>query len=138
PNAAINAQQVAARKCQMQQGQEVLVPTYRDPVFGNAAKAFQNAVVERLVNLGPGVNWTRRLVRTAGEIFTQRLNLQTVDADNAKTFIDEKVRQRVSGRPHADNEHVLPIVRKGIRAADVQRIPSREEAVNLDAPWKFQ
>ena len=44
------------------------------------------------------------------------------------------MRQRVAGRPEADDEDVLAVVGQRVRAPDVERIPARQQAVDLDAP----
>jgi hypothetical protein len=48
------------------------------------------------------------------------------------------VRKRVAGRPETDDEDISTIVVLGDRALDVQRIPSREKPVNLEAPRQRQ
>src|SRR5207237_976095 len=50
---AVNAKRMAARQGQMKQRQKILIPTNPDSVFGNAATTFENALLERLIDLRP-------------------------------------------------------------------------------------
>ena len=49
---------------------------------------------------------------------------QAVDADHAEAFVQQVMGQRVARRPHADDEDVLAVVRKGIRPAQIERVPA--------------
>src|SRR2546426_10324397 len=46
--------------------------------------------------------------------------------------------QRVAGGSEPDHEDVLAVVGKWIRSVDVERIPTRQKAVDLDAPRQIQ
>src|ERR1043165_4173992 len=48
------------------------------------------------------------------------------------------MRGRITGRAETDDEHVATVVGQRIRSTDVERIPAREEAIDLDAPWHPQ
>ncbi len=90
------------------------------------------------VDLAPVADRPRRLRVGADDVLRQRLDLQAVDADDAEAFVHEVMRQRVPGRAEPDDEHVLAVVRQGVRPADVQRIPARQQPVDLDAPRHLQ
>ena len=112
--------------------QEVLVPTNGDAVLGDAAESGQDAIVE----------WVPKLARVADRLVDvalgQRLDLQAVDGHNAEAFVRQVVRERVARRPEADDENVLAVVRQRHRTADVQRIPHREQRVDLEAPRQVE
>ena len=59
-DAAVDAQLVAPRQRQVDQRQEVLVPADGDAVLGDAAEAFEHALVERPIDLAPVANRPRR------------------------------------------------------------------------------
>ena len=48
------------------------------------------------------------------------------------------MRQRIAGGAEADHEHVLAVVFERVRAVDVERVPARQQAVDLDAPRHLQ
>ena len=70
----------------------------------------------------------------ADQIRRQRLDLQAVDADHAEAGVQQVLRQREAGRPEADDQHVLADVRPRDRPVPVQRVPARQQAVDLEAP----
>src|SRR5207302_4003476 len=107
---AINAQQIAPRKRQMQKREEILIPAYSDAVLRNAAKTFKNAVHQGLVNLLPGVDRTRRFLAGTDKLLVERLDFQSVNCGDSETFVDEIVRQRVARRPHPNHEHIFAVV----------------------------
>src|SRR6185369_14322861 len=111
---AEDAQQVAARQRQVYQRKEVFIPTNRDAIFGDATETFKNPFIERPIDFGPGVNRTRRFIAIADECLLERLDLQAIHTGHAKTFIDEVVRQGISRRPHADDEHILAVIWKRV------------------------
>ena len=117
---------------QLQHRQEILVPADRDAVFGNAAEARENALVELVRDLGDVLDRSRAgLAVISGPFVGQRLDLQTVHPDHAKTLVQKIMRQRVPGRPEADDEHIFAVVGQRVRALCVQRVPARQQAVDL-------
>src|SRR5262245_9684614 len=95
---AIDAQQIAPRQSEMQQGEEVLIPPHSDSVFRYPAEAFKNTFIERLVQIGPIADGLWRRFAGARQRVVQRFDLQSVYSDNTKALIHQIVRQRVSGR----------------------------------------
>ena len=81
----------------MQQGQKVLVPADGNAVLRDAAEPFEDALVERPIDLAPVANRPGRSGRRPDEILGQRLDLQTVDPDDAKAFVDEIVLRGARG-----------------------------------------
>src|SRR5690606_1625024 len=119
--------------------QEVLVPANGDAVFRNAAEARQYAFVERLRYLVDILYRLRTLsAERTGPVVRKRFDLQTVDADNAESFVKQIMRERVAGRPKAAHQNVLARIRKLIRPTAIQRIPTREQAVDLKAVGKLE
>ena len=122
--------------------EEVLVPAHGDAVFGHAAEACHQALVQALVEIlhvahrMEGHAFTAR--RDAGKAWRQRLDLEPVDRHHRVTVVHEMVCEREAGRTHADDEHLAAggSAREGAR--EVERVPAREQAVDLEAPRQFQ
>ena len=133
-DAAVDAQALAARERQVQQRQEVLVPAHGDAVLGDAAEPLEHPFVERLVDLAPLRNRLRRRIRGAGQSLRQRLDLEPIDCHHAEALVEEVVRQRVSGGPQPDDEHIAPVVGERVRTPHVQRIPARQQLVDFHPP----
>jgi hypothetical protein len=64
----------------------------------------------------------------------ERLDLEAVDARDAEALVPEVVREGVAGRAEADDHDVLAVVRERVGATGAQRVPSREQVVDLEAP----
>ena len=137
-HAAVDAHARATRQREVDQRQEVLVPAHGDAVLRDAAEAFEHAGVERTVQVQPARHRLRRAPAAAGQGRVGRLDLQAVDRDHAEALVQQVVRQRVAGRAETHHQHVLPVVRQRVRPLGVQRIPAREQPVDLDAPRQVQ
>ena len=69
----------------------------------------------------------------------ERLDLEPVDADHGVAVVDEVVRERESGRAHARRSARACRSRGcGTRPAQVERIPAREQRIDLEAPRQRQ
>ena len=68
----------------------------------------------------------------------ERLDLEPVDADDRVAVVDEVMRQREAGGPQADDQHALARPRQRHRPAQVERIPARQQRVDLEAPRQRQ
>jgi len=127
---------------QPHQLQEVLVPAHGDAVFGHAAEAGHHPVVQRLVQRAHVVHrlegHPRAVDAHAARALVERLDLQAVDADHAVPFLEQVVREREAGGPHARHQHAVAAVGPGQRAAQVQRIPAREQRIDLEAPGQLE
>jgi hypothetical protein len=141
-HAAVHREALAPLDQKAQQLQEVLVPAHGDAVLGDAAEARHHAIVERLAERRDIANRheghalaVRADARDRGR---QRLDLQAVDADDRVPVVQQMVREREAGRPHADDEHAPAGRCGGNVAAKVQRIPPREQAVDLEAPGQLE
>ncbi len=133
PDATIHPEAGAPGERQMQQRQEILVPPDGNAVFGHAAKPIEHPLVERMVDLAPVADGRGRFPPGSEEGLRQRLNFQSVDADDAEPFVHEVMRQRVPGGPEAHHEDVLAVVWQRVGPADVQRVPPGQQPVDLDA-----
>ena len=132
----------AALEQQTDHLQEILVPADRDAVFGHAAEARHHAVVQRFVKLVHVANRTEAHAlaerRHAGNIHRQRLDLQAVHADHRVAVVHQMMREREAGGSQADHQHLVPALGPRQRTREIQRIPARQQAINLEAPRQFQ
>ena len=64
--------------------------------------------------------------------------LQSVDAHDSEPLVQQVVGECVAGRSHSDDKNILAIVAKRNRALHIQRIPARQQRVNLEAVRKVQ
>ena len=119
-HAAVQREAVAPLEQQADHLEEVLVPAHGDAVFGHAAEAGHQAVVERLDEVAHVANRRERHALAANgdarHRRVERLDLQAVDADHRVAVVDEIVREREAGRPHADDQHALAGGRRGTGA----------------------
>ena len=74
----------------------------------------------------------------ADEVEVERLDLQAVDGDDGVAVVHQMMRQGEPGRAEADDQHLAPAVGAGQRTADVQRIPARQQGIDLEAPGQRQ
>ncbi len=130
----VDAKRAAPREIQVEEVEEVLVPPHRDAVLGDAAETRERALVERAEERLRIANQLRGTRRAARELLGQRLDLQAVDRDDPETLIQEMVREGVAGRPEPDDEDVLSVVRKRVRARRVERVPAGQERPDLEPP----
>ena len=141
-DAAEHAEALPPLQLQPDELQEVLVPARGDAVFGDAAEARHDPVVEVLVERfdvpdGPeGAPFAHRVDSRQGGI--ERLDLQTVHRDDGMAVVDEVVSQIEAGRPRSDHQNAAPGGGPGQRTFEVQRIPARQQAVDLEAPGQGQ
>ena len=138
PDAAVHPDAAPARQRQVQQREEVLVPPHGDAVLRDAAEPLEHAFVELAVDFRPLADRPRAVGADAGDVVRQRLDLQPVDADHAEAVVHQIVRERVARRAEAHDEDVLAVVGQRVRPADVERVPSRQQTVDFDAPRHVQ
>ena len=74
----------------------------------------------------------------ARDVEAQRLDLQAVDGDDGVAVVHQMMRQGEAGRAEADDQHLAAAVGAGQRAADVQRVPAREQRIDLEPPGQRQ
>ena len=122
--------------------QEILVPAHGDAIFGDTAEARHHAVVERFLQLG---NVAHRREGDAlafpinpAQLGRQRLDLEPVDADDGMTIVHQEVGERKAGGAHACDEHGLSRTRGRVGPFEVERIPAREQAVDLVTPRQLE
>ena len=122
--------------------QEILVPADRDAILGNAAESRHHPIVERLINL---VNVADRFESCAvaqhihaRRLFRQRLDLQAVNANHGMAVVHQVVRQREARRSKPNHQNFVTAGRKRYRPREIQRIPARQQTVNLEAPRQLQ
>ena len=122
--------------------QEVLVPADRDAVLGHAAEARHHAIVERFVQLVHIANRPERHAlaqrRHAGDRLRQRLDLQSVHRRHRVAVVHQMMREREARRTQSDHQHLVSGRGLRNRPREVQRIPARQQAVNLEAPRQLQ
>ena len=137
-HAAVEFEVAAPRQGQIDDLEEVLVPAHGDAVFGDAAEAGHDALVQIFVDGGKVAHYLRQVLRTTGELTGQGFDLEGVDADHRETFVQEIVRQGIARRSHAHHQHFFAVVRKCHRAFYVQRIPARQQEIHLEAEGHVQ
>ena len=137
-HAADQREPVAPLEEQTDQLEEVLVPAHRDAVLGHAAEAGQRAVVERLAQRGDvayrAEGHARAVLGHARERGRQRLDLEPVDRDHLVAVVHQVVCEREARGAGADHQHAPSAVGGGQRAPEVQRIPARQQRIDLEAP----
>src|SRR6185436_17296402 len=129
-HAAVEGELRAALEQQPDHLEEILVPAHRDAVLGHSAESSHDPIIERFVYLLNIANCTeRRALATcvnARQRGGQRLDLETVDADDQMTVVHEMMRERKTRWPHTYDQHTFTAARLGIRALQVERIPACE------------
>ena len=122
--------------------QEILVPAHRDAVFGDAAEARHHARVQILAQLGDVADRPERHARArrlhAGNAGGQRLDLQPVDRHHGVAVVHQMMRQREARRPQPDHQHLASGRGPRQRTVDVERIPARQQRVDLEAARQRQ
>ena len=118
--------------------EEVLVPAHGDAVFGDAAETGHGALAQILVQLADVVDRLERhappVPVDAGIFRRQRLDLQAVHRHHGVAVIQQVMRQRESRRPQARHQHPAAAGGLGHGIADIQRIPPRQQAIDLETP----
>ena len=94
--------------------------------------------VEGALDLRPVPDGSDAVAVAARPVGGELLDLQSVDAGDPAALVQEVVRERVPGGAQADDQDVLPAVGQGVRAVGAQRVPPRQEPVDLDAPGKMR
>ena len=122
--------------------EEVLVPAHGDAVFGDAAEACHDALGQVLAEFrhvahGPEGAARARLVH-ARERSRKRLDLEPVHRHHAVPVIHEVVGEAEAGGAEADHQHLPAAVRQRQRTGEVQRVPARQQAVDLEAPGQVE
>ena len=142
PHAAIHRELRPALEQEPHGFEEILVPAHRDAVFGNAAEPGHDARVEPLVlrrDIADRREGAAAAVgHDAGHLGRQRLDLQPVDRGDKMPVIHQMMRQRKAGRAKPDDEHLVARCRLGQRPLEVERVPPRQQAVDLEAPRQPQ
>ncbi len=127
----------AALQQQADDLEKILVPAHGDAVFGDTAETRHHAIGEVLVNIAHFAYGTKRHARAGGadpgQIGRQRFDLEAVDADHRVAVVHQMVREAEARRPHAGDEHAFAACRPGEGPAQVERIPARQQAVDLEA-----
>ena len=116
---------------QADQFQVVLVPPHGDAVFGHAAEPGHHPLVQVLVQ-------RRHIAHRGGGIEAKRLDLQPVDRHHGVAVVQQMMRQGEAGRAEAHHQHLAPRRRPRQRAADVERVPAGQQAVDLESPGQAE
>ena len=74
----------------------------------------------------------RPAVRRTGRRI-ERLDLQAIDRDHGVAVIHQMMRQRKAGRPEPDDQHLVAARRFGQRPAQIERVPARQQCIDLEA-----
>ena len=104
------------------------------PAMTRSSRGSRNSSQSRIGRKGDA----RAVGRDAGEGRVQRLDLEAVDGDHRVAFVQQVVRQRVAGRAEAGDEHLTAARGARQEAAQLQRIPAGQQAVDLEAPGQLQ
>ena len=103
--------------------EEVLVPANGDAIFGDAAEAGHDAVVERFVNLVDLANGAEGFLVPVGidtgEVFGEGFDFETVDGADGVAVVQQVMGERVAGRAEADDENFVAGVGFGQRPIEV-------------------
>ena len=122
--------------------QEVLIPTNGDAVFGDAAETGHHAIVERFANLFDVAHRAERDAVAecvhAGESGGQRLDFQPVDAGDGVAVVHQMMGERETGGAEAHHQNLVAAGGPWHRTGEVQRVPTREQAVDFEAPGQIQ
>ncbi len=110
-HAAEHRETVATLEQQADHLEKALVPAHGDPVLGDATESRHHAIVERLLEHREVADRLERLA-LAGRRHTrkrrvERLDLETVDADDRVAVVQQVMRERESCRSHPDDERAL-------------------------------
>ncbi len=141
-HAAVERKLGAALEQQAHHLQVVLVPADRDAVLSHAAEACHGAMIQRFEQfVGIADRAERNAIAEridARDAGGQRLDLESIDSGHRVPVVHQVVRQRESGRAHAHDEHLLAGGRHRIRTREIERVPAREQAVDLETPRQFE
>ena len=137
-DAVVEAEFLAPHQQQVVDVEEILVPADRDAVLGDAAEAKDGAALEGARDVVDVLDRLWHAPLRPSHRHGQRLDAQAVDADHAEALVQQVVRQRVARRPHAHHQDVLAVVSQRIGPTEIQRVPSRQERVNLEAKRQTQ
>ena len=131
PHAAERGEGRAPLQQQAHELEVVLVPAHGDAVFGHAAEARHDAVIEILEQ-------RRRVLHRLQRVEPERLDLEAVDGNDRVAVIEQMMREREPGRPQPHDQHLAPAVGPRQRAAQVERVPARQQRVDLEPPGQRQ
>ena len=127
---------------QTQDLEKILVPAHRNSILRYAPEPGHHALIERLVQTCDIADRLERNTRAhssdARDRRRQRLDLQAVDTDDGVAVVEQMMRERDAGGSHAHDQHALAGVGKRKRPAQIERIPARHQAVDLEPPRKRQ
>ncbi len=122
--------------------QEVLVPTYGDAILSHSAKPGHHPLIQILGNLLQITNGLEGAALSPGiharVVLRQGLNLQPVHCHYGVTVVHQMMRQRIACRAQAHHQRLVARCGLGKPSRKVQRIPSRQEAVDLEPPGQFK
>ena len=118
-NATIERKMVTPLEQQSNHLKKILVPAHGNAVFGDAAEASHRTFVKRLdqcCKMAHRFESDTRPVRFhSAEIRIERLDLETVDAHDGVSVVQQMMRKRKARRTHADNQRSLAGWRHGQR-----------------------
>ena len=141
-HAPVECEAIAPLEQQPDQLQEILVPAHRDAVLGDPAKTCHQAIAQRFhQRIDVAHSFECNAVAgdgDPGQRRRERLDLESIDADDRVAVIDEVMGERESCRPQPDDQHPPAGTRSRHRPAQTERIPSREKRVDLEAPRQRQ
>ena len=118
--------------------EEILVPAHGDAVFGHPAKARHDARIERLTQFRGVADRTEPRAGAgdvdARNIGVERLDLEPVDRDDGVTVVHEVMGEREARGPEPHNQNLAAGRGFRQRPAQIERIPPRQQIVDLEAP----
>jgi hypothetical protein len=132
----------AALEQQAHHLQVILVPAHGDAVFGDATEARHGALAEILaqrLDVAHRREWLPRTVgRDARLSHRQRLDLEAIDADHGVAVVHQMVGEVEARRAETDHQHGAARRRTGNRPAQIQRVPARQQRIDLEAPRQVE
>ncbi len=136
--AAVELEVPAPRERQINDLEKILVPAHGDAVFRHTAESGHHAFVQILVDGGEVTHHLGQELGIAGELGGQGLDLERVDTDHRKAFVQQVVGEGVAGRAHTHHQHFLAVIRERHRAFHVQRVPARQQKIHFEAERHVQ
>ena len=131
-NSSGQSELIAPLEQQSHQGQEILVPTDRDPVFGDPAEAARHAGRQRLEDR---LDLNHRLEIDPVEVVAgvlrvdpgrqQRLKLEPIDGEHRMTVLDQVMGEREASRSESGNQHLATGRWAWQWALEIERVPAR-------------
>ena len=122
--------------------EKILVPSHRNAVFRHATEAGHGSFAQGFVEYVDVMHRIEAGAASVGvdarQMRRQWFYLEAVYAHHRMAVVHKVVREREAGRPHACDQYAVAGAGARQRAADIERVPARQQRIDLKAPGKFQ